>query len=87
MQQELFKEILDNKKGTKYADQVVKVHLKDGNEKWILVHIEVEGTASADFPTRMFKYFYRIFDEYEREIVAIAVMTGPVKSDESLAFS
>lgn len=87
LQQELFKEILEQKKGTNYADQIVKVHLKDGNEKWILVHIEVEGSADADFPTRMFRYFYRIFDKFEREIVAFAVMTGPGKSNKPMAFN
>ena len=75
LQQELFQEILDQKKGTNYADQIVKVHLKNGEEKWILIHIEVEGAADTDFPKRMFRYFYRIFDKYEREIVAFAVLT------------
>ena len=87
LQQELFKEILDGKKGTNYADQIVKVHLKDGNEKWILVHIEVEGSADTDFSKRMFRYFYRIFDKFDREIVAFSVMTGPSTSKESLGFT
>ena len=87
LQQELFKEILERKKGTNYADQIVKVHLKDGNEKWILVHIEVEGSADADFSKRMFRYFYRIFDKFDREIVAFAVMTGSSTSEDSLEFT
>lgn len=87
LQQELFKEIIVGKKGTNYADQIVKVHLKNGNEKWILVHIEVEGSADADFSKRMFRYFYRIFDEFDREIVAFAVLTGPSTSKESLGFT
>ena len=87
LQQELFQEILEKKKGTNYADQIVKVHLKDGKEKWILVHIEVEASANADFSKRMFKYFYRIFDKFDREIVAFAVMTGPSVSEKTLGFS
>ena len=87
LQQELFKEILEGKKGTNYADQIVKVHLKDGEEKWILVHIEVEGSADDDFSKRMFRYFYRIFDKFDREIVAFAVMTGPSTGENSLGFS
>lgn len=65
LQQELFQEILDKKKGTNYADQIVKVHLKNGEEKWILVHIEVEGSADGNFSKRMFRYFYRIFDKFD----------------------
>ncbi len=84
LQQELFKEILDEKKGTNYADQIVKVRLKDGEEKWILVHIEVEGSSNGDFPKRMFRYFYRIFDKYDHEIVAFAVLTGPTVNKNML---
>jgi len=87
LQQELFKEILDDKKGTNYVDQVVKVHLKDGTEKWILVHVEVESSTDIDFPKRMFRYFYRIFDKYEREIVAFAVLTGPTVSIKMTGFN
>ncbi|WP_186671157.1 Rpn family recombination-promoting nuclease/putative transposase [Sporosarcina sp. BP05] len=76
LQQELFKVIIEKKKGRKIADQIVKVHLKDGQEKWILIHIEVQGDADLDFPKRMFQYFYRIYDRYDQEIVAMAIQTG-----------
>lgn len=87
LQQELFKEVLVEKKGTKYADQIVKVHLKSGEEKWILVHIEVEGSADADFPKRMFRYFSRIFDKYDREIVAFAVLTDTSGKEKASTFT
>lgn len=87
LQQELFKEILDGKIGTNFADQIVKVHLKDGKEKWILIHIEVEGSTDGNFSKRMFRYFYRIFDKFDREIVAFAVLTGPKTSGESQGFT
>ena len=56
LQQELFKVIIE-KKGRKIADQIVKVHLKDGQEKWILIHIEVQGDTDLEFPKRMFHIF------------------------------
>jgi len=87
LQQELFQEIANRKKGTNYADQIVKVHLHDGEEKWILVHIEVEGSLDSDFPKRMFRYFYRIYDKYEKKIVAFAVRTGPGGSKEPSVFN
>lgn len=87
LQQELFKEIIDRKKGTVYTDQLVKVHLKSGEEKWILIHVEVEGSPDSEFPARMFQYFYRIFDKYEREIVAFAVFTDTTKGDQYNAFN
>ena len=87
LQQELFQEILDQKKGTTYADQIVKVQLKNGEEQWILVHIEVEGSAGSDFSKRMFKYFYRIFDKYNHEIVAFAVLTDAGDKVKSSTFN
>ncbi|PRX20163.1 putative transposase/invertase (TIGR01784 family) [Orenia metallireducens] len=62
-------------KGKKMADRLVKVYLKDGRENWILVHLEVQGYYEADFSDRMFKYFYRIYDKYDRKIVALAIFT------------
>jgi hypothetical protein len=61
--------------GAKVVDKLAQVFLKEGGEKWILVHIEVQGDEDKDFSLRMFRYFYRIFDRYGKEIVSIAVLT------------
>ncbi|HLC15687.1 MAG TPA: hypothetical protein VJL89_05620 [Thermodesulfovibrionia bacterium] len=61
-------------KGKKrYPDHLVKVHLKDGAEQWILIHIEVQGYVEDDFSVRMFTYFYRIFDKYQQAIAALCI--------------
>ena len=77
LDKELHQEIIDEKKGARNADKIAKVHLIGGEEKWVLVHIEVQGTNDKDFAKRMFQYFYRIYDQFEQEIVAIAIMTSP----------
>ena len=69
------------------ADQIVKVILKDGAEKWILIHVEVQSENEADFSARMFQYFYRIYDTYEQKIVAFAIMTSPRESETPEEFS
>ena len=61
--------------GAKVVDKLAQVFLKEGGEQWILVHIEVQGDEDRDFSLRMFRYFYRIFDRYGKEIVSIAVLT------------
>ena len=81
LQQELFKEIIKDRKGRKMADQIAKVHLKNGKEQWVLVHTEVQSEDDEDFPLRMFQYYYRIFDRYEKKIIAIAVFSN--KSNKS----
>ena len=69
-------------KGAKYVDKLAKVYLKDGNEQWILIHIEVQGQHDKDFSLRMFRYFYRIFDRYGKRIVSMAILTGSEKDRE-----
>lgn len=57
LQQELFQQIIKDKTGRRSTDQLVKVHLKGGEEKWVLIHVEVQSTNEKDFAKRMFQYF------------------------------
>lgn len=82
-QQELFKEIIDARKGRKMADQIAKVYLKNGVEQWVLVHTEVQTDDHKDFPLRMFEYYYRIFDRYGKKIVAIALFSNTSKKSSN----
>lgn len=59
----------------KYVDKLVKVFTKEGSEQRILVHIEVQGSSDATFEHRMFQYFYRIYDKYQRPVTAFAILT------------
>lgn len=81
LDKELFQEVTDRKKGRRFADRLAKVRLKNGEEKWILVHVEVQSTNEREFSERMFQYFYRIYDRSKEKIIAIAVHTSPMKSD------
>jgi len=77
LEQELHKIISDKyKKGKVINDKLVKVRLKNGEEKWILIHIEVQSSYDSGFAERMFTYFYRIYDRYDQKITAIAIYTG-----------
>ncbi len=77
LERELHKIVADNKKkGKVINDKLIKVKLKDGSEKWILIHIEIQSNYKNDFAKRMFVYFYRIFDQYSQQITAIAIYTG-----------
>lgn len=65
-----------SKSGAKYVDKLVKICLKNGEEQWLLIHIEVQGYSDKSFPQRMFRYYYRIFDKYDEKIVSVALLTG-----------
>jgi hypothetical protein len=62
------------KHGRRYVDKLVKVWLKSGEEKWLLVHIEVQAWKEGDFPKRMFVYNHRIFDLYDQEVISLAIL-------------
>lgn len=66
----------ERKKGKRVADLLAKVFLKDGTEKWILVHTEIEGGSQEDFAFRLFQYHYRLLDRYRVPVETIAVFTG-----------
>lgn len=86
LQQEIFQQIIKEKTGRRSTDQLVKVRLKGGEEKWILIHVEVQSTNEKDFAKRMFQYFYRIYDRYDKEIVTLAIMTSPYNSESPTEF-
>ena len=65
LDKELQQIVRDSELGRRYVDKLVKVWLKDGEEKWILIHIEVQGDEEAEFSQRMFVYYIRLFDNYK----------------------
>jgi hypothetical protein len=60
--------------GRQYADKLVKVWLRDGQERWLLIHVEVQGSKEGGFPRRMHVYNHRIFDRYDREVISFAIL-------------
>jgi hypothetical protein len=60
--------------GRQRADKLVKVWLREGEEAWILIHVEVQSQQEMEFPRWMFTYNTRIFDLYNRTIVSLAVL-------------
>ena len=66
-----------SKKGKKITDKLVKVYLKDGSEKWILWHIEIQHTPEANFSRRIFLYYTLISIRYpDKDIVTLVIFTG-----------
>jgi hypothetical protein len=75
LDKELQQVVPDAERGRRLADKLVKVWRRDGEETWVLIHVEVQGQAEADFPQRMYVYNYRLFDRYNRQVVSLAVLT------------
>ena len=66
--------VRQSKQGRRYVDKLVKVWLKSGEEKWLLIHVEVQTWKEDDFPRRMHVYNHRIFDRYDREVISLAIL-------------
>lgn len=74
LDKELQEVVRDAELGRRFADKLVKLYRTNGEENWILVHVEVQSQEEDDFPKRMFSYNYRIFDCYDREVASLAIL-------------
>jgi len=57
------------------ADVLAKVASKDGTERLVLVHIEIQAQPDPKFPLRMFVYHYHIFGAFDYpEVISLAIL-------------
>jgi len=73
LDKELAKLIKENTAQKRYADKLIEASLKNGKQTIFLIHIEVQGYKDNFFTKRMFQYFYRIYDKYEKDILSLVV--------------
>lgn len=59
--------------GVRTVDKLVDVRLLNGDSKWLLIHVEVQSQRIEKFSERMFVYYYRIRDKYDKPLVSLAV--------------
>ena len=74
LDQELRAVVQDAELGKRFVDKLAKVALCDGSERWVYVHLEVQGSAQAEFAERMFVYNYRLYDRYRQPVASLAVL-------------
>jgi len=60
--------------GERLADKLFQVWKRNGEEQWVLVHVEIQAQEKADFPCRTFVYNYRIYDLYKRPVASLAIL-------------
>jgi hypothetical protein len=70
---ELQKIVRDSELGKRFADRLARVWRKNGEEAWILIHVEIQGYFETDFAKRLYIYNYRIFDRFGRHPISLAV--------------
>ncbi len=60
--------------GRRYADKLVKVWQIQGQEIWLLIHIEIQAKSEDTFAERMFSYNLRIFDRFGKPAISLAIL-------------
>ncbi|WP_414550491.1 Rpn family recombination-promoting nuclease/putative transposase [Anabaena sp. CCY 0017] len=60
--------------GKRYADQLVKVWQIQGQELWLLIHVEIQAQKEDNFSKRMFTYNFRIFDRFDQPAISLAIL-------------
>ncbi|RUR74836.1 Rpn family recombination-promoting nuclease/putative transposase [Chlorogloeopsis fritschii PCC 9212] len=60
--------------GRRYADKLVKVWQLQGEEIWLLIHVEIQATPEDNFAQRMFSYNLRIFDKFAKPAISLAIL-------------
>jgi len=61
--------------GQRVVDKLVRVFLRDGSEKWLLIHIEIQGYREVDFAKRVYNCNYRISDRFGEKVISVVLLT------------
>lgn len=64
----------ESEQGRRVVDKLVKVWRTNGQDEWVLIHVEVQSQEQSDFAQRMFVYNYRSFDRYNRRVASFAIL-------------
>jgi hypothetical protein len=65
---------VDAERGRRYADKLVQVKRKSGDDVLVLVHVEVQGRRDPDFVARMATYRRRIAERWASPVFSMAVL-------------
>lgn len=74
LEQELLKIAPESDTGIRVVDKLARVYLKSGEERWILIHIEIQSAPQAEFPERVYIYNTLTWLNHRRDVVSIAIL-------------
>ncbi|GHS92698.1 hypothetical protein AGMMS50276_01160 [Synergistales bacterium] len=76
-----------SRKGQKIVDLLVDIHLKTGEIKCLLLHVEIQAKIRGEsFNVRMYKYSCLIALRLSRPFVALAIRTTPKGNAEEIGY-
>jgi len=60
--------------GQRYADVAMLVWRLDGQEQYVCIHVEVQGTPDRQLPKRVYTYQYRLYDKHDVPVASFVVL-------------
>lgn len=80
LEQELRALVPESELGAQQVDQLIRVWQKNGQEQWVLLHVEVQSQVAQGFPKRLFQYHGRLTDRYGVDVATLCLLADDVKS-------
>lgn len=74
LDKEFQKTVRRSELGGRNSDTLVQVWSRAGEEKWVLLHVEVQAQHESHFSRRMFDYYTRICQRYNRPVASLAIL-------------
>src|SRR5437660_9290521 len=74
LDKELQEVIRDAALGEQRVDKLIKVHLLDGGEEWILLHVEVQHQHDVNLPERVYQYHHRVRDRFGKRVLSLVIL-------------
>ena len=56
------------------VDKLIRVFLRDGGERWLLIHLEVQSFPEEDFTARIFGYYCRLQAAFGRDVLPLVIL-------------
>lgn len=75
LDQELQQIAPESEIGPRRVDKLVEVYRHDGQDAWVLAHVEIQGQKDLAYEKRLYVYNYRLFDRYDRPVATLSVLT------------
>ncbi len=74
LDKELQEIVRDADLGKQRVDKLIKVRRRDGEEEWVLLHLEVQAQLDESLPLRLYQYHHRIVDRFGRRAATLALL-------------
>jgi hypothetical protein len=88
LDQELRSVAPDHGPQSSFVDKLVRVTRLDGQQEWVVIHLEIQSQQQAAFAERMFLYHARLYERHRQPIASLALLADdkPAWRPESFGY-